>query len=57
MQNFRAKPDTRMRDAPEPDLNELLWTVAVARRAEAAATVTATAAAAAATAGCCSGVP
>ena len=33
MQNFRAKPDTRMRDAPEPDLNELLWTVAVARLA------------------------
>ena len=33
VQNFRAKPDTRMRDAPEPDLNELLWTVAVARLA------------------------
>ena len=33
VQNFRAKPDTRMCDAPEPDLDELLWTVAVARLA------------------------
>jgi FO synthase len=31
IQNFRAKPDTKMRAAPEPDLNELLWTIAVAR--------------------------
>jgi FO synthase len=31
VQNFRAKPDTRMADAPEPDLDELLWTIAVAR--------------------------
>ena len=31
VQNFRAKPDTKMRHAPEPDLSELLWTVAVAR--------------------------
>lgn len=31
VQNFRAKPDTKMSSAPEPDLNELLWTIAVAR--------------------------
>ena len=31
VQNFRAKPDTQMAQAPEPDLNELLWTLAVAR--------------------------
>lgn len=31
IQNFRAKPETRMANAPEPDLNELLWTIAVAR--------------------------
>lgn len=31
VQNFRAKPDTKMSQAPEPDLNELLWTIAVAR--------------------------
>ena len=31
IQNFRAKPDTRMADAPEPDLDDLLWTIAVAR--------------------------
>ena len=31
IQNFRAKPDTRMADAPEPPLEEHLWTVAVAR--------------------------
>jgi len=31
VQNFRAKPDTRMADAPEPSLEELLWTIAVAR--------------------------
>lgn len=31
IQNFRAKPDTKMASAPEPDLDELLWTLAVAR--------------------------
>lgn len=31
VQNFRAKPETKMASAPEPDLNELLWTIAVAR--------------------------
>ncbi len=31
IQNFRAKPDTKMANAPEPDLNELLWTIAAAR--------------------------
>ena len=31
IQNFRAKPDTKMRSAPEPDLDELLWTIAVSR--------------------------
>ena len=31
IQNFRAKPDTRMANAPEPDLAELLWTIAAAR--------------------------
>ena len=31
VQNFRAKPDTKMASAPEPDLDELLWTIAVAR--------------------------
>src|SRR5882724_4918702 len=31
VQNFRAKPGTRMADAPEPDLDELLWTTAMAR--------------------------
>jgi len=31
VQNFRAKPETKMAQAPEPDLNELLWTIAVAR--------------------------
>lgn len=31
VQNFRAKADTKMAQAPEPDLNELLWTIAVAR--------------------------
>ena len=31
VQNFRAKPGTKMHDAPEPDLNELSWTIAVAR--------------------------
>ncbi len=31
IQNFRAKPGTKMVDAPEPDLDEMLWTLAVAR--------------------------
>ncbi len=31
VQNFRAKPLTKMAHAPEPDLNELLWTIAVTR--------------------------
>ncbi len=31
VQNFRAKPDTKMRDWPEPDLDDLAWTIAVAR--------------------------
>jgi FO synthase len=31
IQNFRAKPTTRMANAPEPDLDDLLWTIACAR--------------------------
>jgi len=31
IQNFRAKPGTKMAQAPEPDLADLLWTIAVAR--------------------------
>ncbi len=31
VQNFRAKPNTLMAQSPEPDLNEMLWTLAVAR--------------------------
>ena len=31
VQNFRAKPGTRMAAASEPPLEELLWTIAVAR--------------------------
>lgn len=31
VQNFRAKPDTKMAQAPEPDLQELLWSIAIAR--------------------------
>lgn len=31
VQNFRAKPDTKMANAPEPDLDDLLWTLSVAR--------------------------
>lgn len=31
IQNFRAKPDTRMADHPEPPLEEHLWTIAMAR--------------------------
>lgn len=31
IQNFRAKPGTKMAAAPEPDLDDLLWTLAIAR--------------------------
>ena len=31
VQNFRAKPGTKMADHPEPSLDDLLWTAAVAR--------------------------
>ncbi len=31
VQNFRAKPGTRMAGSPEPSLEDLLWTVAAAR--------------------------
>jgi FO synthase len=31
VQNFRAKPRTRMADVAEPPLDELLWTIAAAR--------------------------
>lgn len=31
IQNFRAKPDTLMREAPEPPLEEHLWTISAAR--------------------------
>jgi len=31
IQNFRAKPGTRMADAPEPPLEEHAWTIAAAR--------------------------
>lgn len=31
IQNFRAKPGTKMAAAAEPDLNEQLWTIAVTR--------------------------
>ncbi|RZO78161.1 MAG: 7,8-didemethyl-8-hydroxy-5-deazariboflavin synthase subunit CofH [OM182 bacterium] len=31
VQNFRAKAETKMVNAPEPNLNELLWTIAIAR--------------------------
>src|SRR5215218_6881057 len=31
IQNFRAKPDTKLADSEEPDLDDLLWTVATAR--------------------------
>ncbi|MEX2149551.1 MAG: 5-amino-6-(D-ribitylamino)uracil--L-tyrosine 4-hydroxyphenyl transferase CofH [Steroidobacteraceae bacterium] len=31
LQNFRAKPGTRMATAPEPSLEEQLWTIAVTR--------------------------
>lgn len=31
IQNFRSKPGTKMADAPEPSVDELCWTIAVAR--------------------------
>ena len=31
IQNFRAKPDTKMAQSPDPSIEELLWTIAVAR--------------------------
>lgn len=31
VQNFRAKPNTKMAQAPDPSVEELLWTIAVAR--------------------------
>ena len=31
VQNFRAKPRTKMHDVPEPSMDELCWTVAAAR--------------------------
>jgi FO synthase len=31
IQNFRAKPDTKLADSEEPDLDDLLWTIATAR--------------------------
>jgi FO synthase len=31
VQNFRAKPGTRMSESPEPSLSDHLWTIAVAR--------------------------
>jgi FO synthase len=31
VQNFRAKPDTKMAAAPEPDQDDHLWTIAAAR--------------------------
>src|SRR5262249_16981120 len=31
VQNFRAKPGTKMADRPEPELDELLWSAAAAR--------------------------
>jgi FO synthase len=31
VQNFRAKPNTKRADAPEPDLDDLLWSIAAAR--------------------------
>jgi FO synthase len=31
VQNFRAKADTKRASAPEPDLDDLLWTIAAAR--------------------------
>src|SRR6202035_5263867 len=31
VQNFRAKPNTKRASAAEPDLDDLLWTIAAAR--------------------------
>jgi FO synthase len=31
VQNFRAKPNTKRAQAPEPDLDDLLWSIAAAR--------------------------
>ncbi len=31
IQNFRSKPGTKMFNAPEPDLDDLVWTIAIAR--------------------------
>ncbi|HZP15820.1 MAG TPA: 7,8-didemethyl-8-hydroxy-5-deazariboflavin synthase CofG, partial [Nocardioides sp.] len=31
VQNFRAKPNTKRAEAPEPDLDDLLWSIAAAR--------------------------
>lgn len=31
IQNFRAKPGTKMVDAPEPDMDDLCWTIGAAR--------------------------
>jgi FO synthase len=31
VQNFRAKADTKMHSAPEPDIDDMLWTLAVTR--------------------------
>src|SRR5205085_2366451 len=31
VQNFRAKPDTKLAQSEEPDLDDLLWTIATAR--------------------------
>jgi FO synthase len=31
VQNFRAKPGTKMHAAPEPEMDELCWTIAAAR--------------------------
>src|SRR5246500_1357196 len=31
VQNFRAKPDTKLAHSDEPDLDDLLWTIATAR--------------------------
>jgi len=31
IQNFRAKPDTKMAAAPDPSLDDLVWTIAAAR--------------------------
>jgi FO synthase len=31
IQNFRAKPGTRMENAPEPEVDDLMWTIALAR--------------------------